>query len=383
MRRLLPVLVVSLALVPAAHGHHRQTPEIVAITTAGDATLPRLAPASRKAAAVVVDASIAVVRPFQDPAAPAFAFATDANANPSISSNGRIVAWDTDADPLGGAAPAPQVVEQNGFDLQQIVAHPSDPTTNPALDLTGFWVAFESTSDLVGKNGARARQVFLRSLDGSFTQLSRGAGASANASIARKGVLAVFDSTSDPKTGNDTGIAQVWLSTPSADSADPITSGAGPSTSPSFSNDGRLVVFQSRADLAGDGHDTNTWQVFAYDTLSKTFARITNDGGGCTGPTSARIMRDWRVAYVCNGTAYFTMLRSNERFAVATIGGDTTRIVPQADVHFLLVATTADLLAGAGTTNGHRVYMVNLYKRPPDTVASDVVWFPSQGIPPL
>jgi hypothetical protein len=120
-----------------------------------------------------------------------------------------------------------------------------------------------------------------------------------------------------------------------------------------------------------------------YDTNTHTFARITNEPGGCTGASSARIMRDWRIGYVCGGTAYFTMLRANQRFRVQTDGGDTTRISPQGDAHFVLVATTADLLAGSGTTAGHRVYMVNLYARPPATAASSVLWFPTQGIPPL
>jgi len=77
------------------------------------------------------------------------------------------------------------------------------------------------------------------------------------------------------------------------------------------------------------------------------------------------------------------MLRANQRFRVQTDGGDTTRLSPQGDANFVLVATTADLAAGSGTTVGHRVYMVNLYARPPAPVASSVVWFPTQGIPPL
>jgi hypothetical protein len=48
----------------------------------------------------------------------------------------------------------------------------------------------------------------------------------------------------------------------------------------------------------------------------------------------------------------------------------------------MLVATTANL-AGAATTPEHRIYMVNLFARPPDPVAGSVVWFPFQGIPPL
>ncbi len=380
--RLPSSLLVVLALVSVANAHHRQTPPVVAITTAGDAALPRLAPPSRKAAAVVVDTTVAVVNPFRTPTVPAFSFAAGTNANPSISSNGRIVAWDTDDDPLGSGAPGRQVVEQNRVTLQQVAVDPSGTSTNPALDLAGIAVAFESTADLAGTGNAGARQVFLRQLGGPILQLSRGAGTSRNASIALRNRLVVFESTSHPVTGDDTGIAQIWTAGLGTGTADPITSALGPSANPSVSNDGRLIVFDSTADLAGDGHDTGTTQVYAYDTFSKTFARLTGDGGGCASATAIRIKRDWRIAYLCGGTAYFSMLRANQRFQVATDGGDTTRLVPQADAHFMLVATTANLL-GAGTTVGHRVYMLNLYKRPPTPVASAIAWFPTQGIPPL
>jgi hypothetical protein len=381
VRRLLSSVLV-LALATAAHAHHRQTAPVVAITTSGDASLPRLAPPSRKAAAVVVDTTIAVVNPFRLPTVPAFSFASGTNANPSISSNGRILAWDTDADPLGSGAPGRQVVEQNRVLLQQVAVDPSGTSANPALDLAGIAVAFESTADLAGTGNAGARQVFLRQLDGPILQLSRGAGTSRNASIALRNRIVVFESTSHPLTGDDTGIAQIWIAGLGTATADPITSALGASTNPSVSNDGRLVVFESRADLAGDGHDTGTTQVYAYDTFSKTFARLTADAAGCARATAIRIKRDWRIAYLCSGQAYFSMLRVNQRFSVDTAGGDTTRLVPQADAHFMLVATTADLLGG-GTTAGHRVYMLNLFKRPATPVASAIAWFPTQGIPPL
>jgi hypothetical protein len=381
VRRLLSSVLV-LALATAADAHHRQTAPVVAITTSGDASLPRLPPPSRKAAALVVDTTVAVVNPFRVPTVPAFSFASGANANPSISSNGRIVAWDTDADPLGSGAPGRQVVEQNRVLLQQVAVDPSGTSTNPALDLAGIAVAFESTADLAGTGNAGARQVFLRQLGGPILQLSRGAGTSRNASIALRNRIVVFESTSHPLTGDDTGIAQIWIAGLGTGTADPITSALGASTNPSVSNDGRIVVFESRADLAGDGHDTGTTQVYAYDTFSQTFARLTADAGGCARATAIRIKRDWRIAYLCSGQAYFSMLRANQRFSVDTVGGDTTRLVPQADAHFMLVATTADLLGG-GTTAGHRVYMLNLFKRPATPVASAIAWFPTQGIPPL
>jgi hypothetical protein len=382
VRRLLPVLVL-LAVAPVASAHHRQTPPIVAFTTSGDASLPRLAPPSRKAAAVVVDGTVAVMTPFRNPTTPAFSFTAGTNADPSISANGRVVAWDTDADPLASGAPGRQVVEQSRLVLNQVAVDGSGTSANPALDLAGVAVAFDSTADLASTGNMGARQVFFREFGGPIVQLSGGAGTSRKASIALRNHLVVFESTSDPVSGDDTGVAQIWLSGLTAGTATPITSAAAPSANPSVSNDGRLVVFESRADLAGDGQDTGATQIYAYDTFSKTFARVTDDAGGCADATAIRIMRDWRIGYLCGGAAYFSMLRANERFQVATDGGDTTRIVPQGDAHFLLVATTADLLGGSGTTVGHRVYMVNLYKRPPTSAPSAITWFPTQGIPPL
>ena len=260
------------------------------------------------------------------------------------------MAWDTDADPLASGAPGRQVVIDQKYTLAQPRVDPTGTSRNPALDLVGSWVAFESTADFAGTGNPGARQVFLvNQRGGTVMQLSRGVGTSGNPAVGRRGRRVVFDSTSHPVTGADTGVAQIWSADPTTGAAAPITEGFGASTSPSLSNDGRLVVFESRADLGGDGHDTGTPQVFAYDTTTSTFARITNEPGGCTGPSTARIKRDWRIAYVCNGTAYFTMLRADARYEVETDGGDTTRLVPQADAHFMLVATTANL-AATGTT---------------------------------
>ena len=383
MRPALVSVVVLAFVVCPAHAHHRQTPPIVAMSTSGDATLPRLAPPSRKAISFTVDGDVSVVQPFRKPIAPAFFFADGSNANPTISSNGKTVAFDSDADPLNTGAPGRQIVEQSKFTLISPAVDPTGTSANPAVDIAGLGVAFESTGDLAGTGNAGARQVFYTKPGGAVLQMSKGQGTSRNPSVGIRGRIVVFDSTSDPVTGADTGVAQIWTTSFLTGVATRITSGAGASEKPTLSNDGRVIVFESRADLAGDGHDTGVPQIFMYDTNTRTFARITNEPGGCTGASSARIMRDWRIGYVCSGTAYFTMLRANQRFRVQTDGGDTTRISPQGDAHFVLVATTADLLAGSGTTAGHRVYMVNLYARPPATATSNVLWFPTQGIPPL
>jgi Tol biopolymer transport system component len=374
--------LLALAVSPA-RAHHRQTPPIVAMSTSGDATLPRLAPPSRKAISFTVDGAVNVVQPFRKPIAPSFVFSDGTNANPTISSNGKTIAFDSDADPLNTNAPGRQIVEQSRFTFVAPAVDPTGTSANPAVDIAGLGVAFESTGDLAATGNAGARQIFYTMPGGAVRQMSTGQGTSRNPSVGIRGRIVVFDSTSDPVTGADTGVPQIWIASLTTNTATRITSGAGASEKPTLSNDGRVIVFESRADLAGDGHDTGVPQVFMYDTNTRTFARITNEPGGCTGASSARIMRDWRIGYVCGGSGYFTMLRANQRFRVQTDGGDTTRLSPQGDAHFVLVATTADLAAGSGTTAGHRVYMVNLYARPPATATSGVTWFPTQGIPPL
>jgi hypothetical protein len=68
-----------------------------------------------------------------------------------------------------------------------------------------------------------------------------------------------------------------------------------------------------------------------------------------------KVKRDWRISYVCGSTPYFTMLRANERFVVPTAGGVTQRVIAELGIHFLVMSTTANLMAGSGTTPGRQV----------------------------
>jgi hypothetical protein len=195
--------------------------------------------------------------------------------------------------------------------------------------------------------------------------------------------LVIFESSSDPLTGVDTGVAQIWLGDVAGGTPLPITAGFGPSVNPAISNDGRIVAFESTADLAGTQADTGVSQVFMYDTKSKTYARITNEPAGCTLPSAFKVQLDWRVAFVCSGLPYFTMLRADQRYVVPAADGTTQRVIAELGIHFLVLSTTADLIAGSGTTPGSQVYLVNLFKRPAVPVPGEIKWFPSQGLPPL
>lgn len=378
-------LAVALAAGPAL-AHHRQMPPVAALTTSGDTALPRVPPPGQSTMTLAIDeagdTSIVTIRPFAGPSARKVVASSGDNANPALSTTGRGVVWDTDADPLGLSLPGRQVVASVEGVLSSVSDDPTGTSGNPAIDRTGLTVVFESTGDLAGTGNSGARQIFVRDRFGTMRQLSSGVGASRNPVITARGDYVAFESTSDPLTGADTGVEQVWLGSLQSGVA-PLTAGAGPSRNASISNDARLVAFESEADLGGSGADTGVPQIFVYDIKTANFARVTSDTAGCTLPAIAKHQRDWRVAFVCAGKPYFYMLRADQRLAIQADGGTTSRVIPELGSYFLALSTTANLL-GSGATPGKQVYLINIYKRPPVPVAgSPAVWFPFRGIPEL
>jgi Tol biopolymer transport system component len=386
--RVLVLSFAAIAVATTALAHHRQTAPVVALTTDGDTALPRLPAPGRTTIALALpegaDAAIVSVKPYKTPLLVTPVGTIGDNQNPAISLNGSVIAYDTDADPASTGLPGRQIALAT---RTAVVAGPNDPTgtsVNPSLDVSGQRLAFESTGDLANTGNPGTRQVFLRQATGGVSQASFGVGTSRNPALsARRGWLA-FESTSAADTGVDTGVEQIWLGTVDGIPAAPITNGLAPSTRPSFSAEGNILAFQSRANLAGDLSDMGVPQIFIYDTKSKTKAQLTFDPAGCTDAGVTKVKRDWRVGFVCSGEALFYMIREDVLYRVDTPSGGTTRFYPELGKHFVVMSTTSDMLAGSGSTPGHRIYMVNLFKRPATIVPAPVaVWFPFRGIKPI
>jgi WD40-like Beta Propeller Repeat len=382
MRLGIGVLVTALLVGSAAPAFHKQAPPVLQLTIGGDTDLPRIPPQGRRAMALTrvigPDTQVVSLLPFKTGSHATILALSGTNTAPAAAFSGRAFGWETDADPLQSGAPGTQVVVESKGNLLQPAVDPTGTSANPTLDKSGRMFAFDSEGDLAG-TGSSSRQVFLVDKNGFVTQVSSGNGDSSGAMLSPKQRRITFVSTSHPTTGADTGIAQVWAGSIINLPATPITDGAGPSTNPLLSDDGRLVTFQSTADLAGDGADTGVPQIFIWDTRSETYAQVTDDGSGCVRPAAAKIRRDWRITFTCGGGAYFFMLREHQRYQVPTPGGTTQAIVPEMGTHFLTLSTTADLLSG-GTTAGHQIFMVNLFKQPAVPVAGAATWFPEQGI---
>jgi hypothetical protein len=379
MPKLAASVLVLFAVGPAL-AHHRQTPPVVQFTTSGDNALPRLASFS---------AAFALVIPSTGDEGPIVGFtfpypsmrtvATGSDANPAVSLGGRVTAWD--ADVLGNGNR--QVYMRSGSGGPVLISNDTTGTSsNPSVSGSGRRIAFESNGNLAGTNNQGSRHIFVWTKFG-MTQASRGLGTSLNPALNRGGLLVAFQSTSDPSSGLDTGKPQVWFTDLKTGVAKRVTSGPGPSYNPVISADGRLIGFESRADLAGDGHDTGKSQIFLYDIPTGNFAQVTNESAGCWSPSIHRFREDWRIGFVCGGQAYYYLLRAAQRFQVPiNAGGDVAQVTAELNPEFLMISTTS-VMNGSGLTTGHQVYLVNLYKRPAVPVPGTAVWFPAQGIPPL
>lgn len=366
---------IAMALLLAASpviAHHRQTPPIVALSVTGDEELPRgVVTGGTIALSRTRDGGHEIVR-FQSgrlTTLPVSAVGDCRNA--TVSGSGGTVAWDTDGDPLGSGDPGRQIVMQRGSTFLQATHDPTGTSIRPTLNRTGRVLAFESTGDLADTGNTGVSQIFVRDQSGSMRQISRGEGASHNAALARGPLLVAFDSTSDAVTGADTGTAQIWLG---STAAAPITAGLAPSMRPALSPDSRMIVFESRAELSGDGADTGATQIFLYDRFTGRFAKLTADPGGCSGASADFYLGDWRIVYACGGRAFYHELLADRRFQIPIDAGDTSAALAVIGSHFIALTTTANLL-GSGTTAGHRLFLWNLYRLPARSVGGRATWF--------
>jgi Tol biopolymer transport system component len=361
-----PAALALLVLALPAAAFHLQTPPIVQLTsTTTESMLPRVPAAGRRLALAIEGSGRQIFR--QDRRGNTLeqiTFAGD-NDNPTISSRGKIIAWQADCEIIGCDAPGQQIFIWNGrrlwdgHGIAQVTNDPTGTSANPALSGGGSLLAFESTGDLAGTPNGGARQVFLIGNDGEIQQVSHGDGDSGNVTITKGGVTLAYDSTSSV-SGTDTGVAQIWLMERRSPAA-PITAGEGDSRRPAISGEGRYLVFESTADLLGDQHDTGVSQIFAYSLRHALLSRITDDPGGCTGASVTRVPGDWRVGFSCHGSGFFHHLIEGQTYRLPIVGGDTPQAVAELGGHFMVVSTTANLLGG-GTTPVHQVYMLNLHK---------------------
>ena len=162
---------------------------------------------------------------------------------------------------------------------------------NPSISGDGRIVAFESTEDIAGAGGVdhfRAIRANVSVDPPTFFQM--GGTRAVAAAISRDGSRIAFASKDDPLGTNLDGNSEIFLfdgsrliqvtNTSPGDIANRVTNG---NCQPSISDDGRFIAFSSNRDLAGQNADGNL-EIFIYDAVATTFAQLTNFTGivGCS-----------------------------------------------------------------------------------------------------
>ncbi|GIU84057.1 MAG: hypothetical protein KatS3mg008_0832 [Acidimicrobiales bacterium] len=238
----------------------------------------------------------------------------NASRAPSISADGRFVAFESSASDLvpgdtNGAADV--FVRDLVAGVTRLVSvnfvtgdSGNNASRAPSISADGRFVAFESSaSDLVPGDTNGVRDVFVRDLTSHVTRLaSKDAGGGASdgesrhAHISADGRFVAFTSwASDLVSGDSNGVSDVFVHDllsgvtrlASVDAAGGPTDGG--SLTPFLSADGRFLVFESWASDLASGDADGIRDVFVRDLVSGVTRLVSVDGTG--GPADAASYR--------------------------------------------------------------------------------------------
>ncbi len=184
------------------------------------------------------------------------------------------------------------LVSHSQSTLRRLINTPDEAINiNPSISGDGRIVAFESTEDVAGAGGPdgfRAIRANISVDPGSLFQMGRTRAVSP--AISQDGSRIAFASKDDPLKTNSDGNSEIFLFNGSSllqvtntTPGDPANRVANGNFQPSISDDGRFVAFSSNRNITSQNDDGNL-EIFVYDSLAATFAQLTNSIGdvGCT-----------------------------------------------------------------------------------------------------
>ncbi|HEV2801375.1 MAG TPA: lamin tail domain-containing protein [Pyrinomonadaceae bacterium] len=199
-------------------------------------------------------------------------------------------------------------VRSQHFRPRRITTTPEHTSNlNPTISGDGRRIAFESTADPGGTHDGRATgfhtlRVDLSNERPAFTEVA--ASRAPAPALSRDGSRLAFASRENLTGENSDGNSEIFLF---ADGAlqqltdttprDPAERARDGSFQPSISDDGALVAFASNRDLAGANSDAN-FEIFLYDLSTGRFAQLT-DTTHAYNSTDAKLCGDGsRVAFI-------------------------------------------------------------------------------------
>ena len=221
----------------------------------------------------------------------------------------------------------------------------NNASNNPSISSDGRYVAFESDSDnlVVGDNNTY-RDIFVRNRQTpTTTRVSvasgggEGSADSSSPSISGDGRYVAFESQADDLIAGDTNLfpfSDILLHDRQTGATTLVSvdwtgaQGDGPSSSPSISDNGRYVAFESEADLVAG--DISFFDIFVRDLLAGT---------------TILVSVDWTGAQA-DGNSYSPSISADGRYvAFESTATDLLAVVTNGNTHIFV----RDLLAGTTT----------------------------------
>ena len=300
-----------------------------------------------------------------------------ANLNPSISADGRFVAFYSRASNLvptdpNGITPDIFVYDRDSGTTELLTTSGDGTSTNPSISADGRLVAFSSraTNLVTSDPNGSENDIFVYDRDSDTTELLTSGGNSSSAfpSISADGRFVAFFSNASNLVTNDangTG-GDIFVFDLASDTTELLTPGGNSSSgSPSISADGRFVTFASNAsNLVLDDPNGTIGDIFVFNRDSGATELVTSDNNGAS--VNPSISADGRfvafysyapnlVASDPNGTTpdIFVYDRESDTIELLTSGGNNTSFAPSisADGRYVAFYSNASNLV-ANDPNG-------------------------------
>jgi len=287
--------------------------------------------------------------------------------------NGRQVVYD--AQPDGGGPRQLFLFDRRSGARYQLTQGAAD-SVNARMDDAGRTAVFESSANFFGTaaTGPQIYAIDLRSLNLScpypcpagnsgLRQITDKSGVNANPVTSNGGKVIAFESDADLLNAGENE-TQVYLFDGRTGTTTILSHGPGASRNPSISRNGGQVAFESQADLAG--HNSGGTQIYLY-TRATGMSQITLVPNGNSSQPSLSI-NGHALAFVStddlldNGSsgsqAFSYDLRKNVLTQITRAAGSVTQPAYSSGV-FATFISDGNLLANS--TTGPALYLVNMF----------------------
>jgi Tol biopolymer transport system component len=294
--------------------------------------------------------------------------------HPSTGSRAKLIAYD--AKPNGVGSRQIMVAPRLGG-IPYAVTNGAADSINPVVDDGGRFVVFESQADLLGA-GFGGSQIYLADLriadptcpypcaatgNAGLRQITQKTGTSTHAVVSKGGRVVAFESDADLLSQGETE-TQIYRVDTSFGSTARVTKGPGASRHATLSKNGKTLAFESDANLLGAGSGGTQIFLFKKDA---TLQQVTNAQGALsTAPslelTGRGILFRSTADLLHNNTTdpqvYEYDIASGAFRQVTDTSGTIRDPMYSAGVFTIFVAN--DDLLGNGSS-GEQLYLVNLF----------------------